>query len=93
MTEADQSNAVLTGELVSSFWKYCSFALGFVLLLSVGANAGPASAAAGEQIGGGGDGVLSIGGFDAVGDEPGFVIVDGMGVRVGVLPMVVGKGE
>tara|TARA_R110002096_G_scaffold344921_4_gene538027 strand:- start:10163 stop:10438 length:276 start_codon:yes stop_codon:yes gene_type:complete len=91
MTEADQSNGALAGGLVSPFWKYCSLVLGFVLLLSVGAKAGPASAAAGERVGG--DGVLSIGGFDAVGDEPGFVIVDGMGVRVGVLPMVVGKGE
>lgn len=73
--------------LVSPFWKYGSFVLGFGLVLAIGGNSGPASARAGDGVG---NQVLAIGGFDAIEGQPGFVIVDGSGVRVGTLPMVVG---
>ncbi|MBO6514730.1 MAG: hypothetical protein JJ974_12265 [Phycisphaerales bacterium] len=78
---------------VHPLWKYCSFVLGFGLILAIGGNSGPASAVAGEQSGGRDGGVLSVGGFGAVGDEPGLVIYNQRGERVGTLPMSAHAGD
>lgn len=72
--------------LVSPFWKYGSFVLGFGLVLAVWGSSGPASATAGEQSM---DEVLTVGGFDSIDGEAVLVILDSGGERVGVLPMKV----
>jgi|TARA_R110002072_G_C7517664_1_gene495952 hypothetical protein len=75
-------------------WRVCSCVLGAGLLLSLGLQMGPGQAHASlEGLETGEGSVLSIDGFDTVDGVPGFVIVDGSGVRVGTLPMVVGDGE
>ncbi len=79
----DDTGSHTASGLVSPFWKYGVFVLGFGLVLSVAGKSGPATAGAGER---GVNEVLQVGGFGAVGDEPGLVIVDGEGMRVGVLP-------
>ena len=81
-----EAGAIELADRRAAFWKGGAVVLGIGLVLAISSQISPSSAMAS---GGGQDdlGTLTVGGFIAVEGEPGLVLVDGDGVRVGVLLM------
>lgn len=81
----------------NAYWRLAAITMGFAFMISMAAHiGGPSSAHASDSldtfqaqlaVAQHSDQTLSVGGFDKLGDQPAFVILNQQGTRVGTLPM------